>query len=79
MATFQKIVVLDDEMQAQFVDSVLTDQDIPHVMRSYRDSALDGLFQGPHGWGHVEAPEEYRDQINRIVKDLSRPADEDTE
>ena len=72
MESFRKIIVLDDEIQAQLVDAVLTDQDIPHTMRSYHDSAYDGLFQGPQGWGHVEAPETYQAQIVEIVKDLSR-------
>ena len=70
METFEKILVLDDEVQAQLVDAVLTDQGIPHSMRSYHDSAYDGLFQGPKGWGHVAAPEEFRDRITRIVEDL---------
>ena len=72
MATFQKIVVLDDDIHAQLVGAVLEEKCIPHAMRSYHDSAYDGLFQGSKGWGQVEAPEEFRDQIIGIVNDLSR-------
>ena len=72
MATFQKIIVLDDEIHAQLVGAVLLDQHIPHTMRSYHDSAYDGLFQGSKGWGQVDAPGEFRDQIIGIVNDLSR-------
>jgi hypothetical protein len=37
---------------------------------SYRDPAYSGIFQVVRGWGHLEAPEFYRDQIEQIVDDL---------
>jgi len=72
----EKIVVLDNEIQAQLLGALLTDQDIPHVMRPYRDAALDGLFQGPKGWGHVEAPPEYKHRILELLKGLKDAASE---
>jgi hypothetical protein len=39
-------------------------------MQSYHDSALDGLFQGQRGWGHIEAPEPFKDEILTVVEDL---------
>jgi hypothetical protein len=69
---YRKIVVLETEVQAQLLDALLTEQGIPHLMRSYHDSALDGLFQGPKGWGHVEAPEACRQQILESLAELSR-------
>jgi hypothetical protein len=70
MERFEKIVVLDNEVQAELVDSVLSSRGIPHIMHSYHDSALDGLFQGQGGWGHVEAPQSFRDEILTVIQDL---------
>ena len=70
MATFKKILVLDNEVEARLLDAVLDDQHIPHLMRSYHDRAYDGLWQQQQGWGHVEAPEDRREQILAIYKDL---------
>lgn len=70
MERFEKIVVLDNEVQAELVDSVLSTRGIPHIMRSYHDSALDGLFQGEGGWGHIEAPQSSRAEILSVVEDL---------
>ena len=70
MATFKKILVLDNEVEARLLDAVLADQHIPPLMRSYHDRAYDGLWQQQQGWGHVEAPEDCRDQILTIYKDL---------
>lgn len=74
MEKSEKIVVLDDEIQAEVVESILSEEAIPHIMRTYHDAALDGLFQGSKGWGHVEAPAEYRDQILAIVASLKQKA-----
>jgi hypothetical protein len=70
MEGFKRIVVLQNEHEAKLMDDVLSERDIPHRIRSYHDSALDGLFQITKGWGHVEAPEEYRDEIKGILSSL---------
>jgi hypothetical protein len=69
---FKKIVVLENEIEARLMDSILTEQGIPHRMKSYHDTAYDGIFQVQKGWGHVEAPESYRDEIMAIQEDLPR-------
>ncbi|HEY3131739.1 MAG TPA: hypothetical protein VGL91_19955 [Acidobacteriota bacterium] len=67
MERYEKIVVLDNEVQAQLVDSVLSDRGIPHMMMSYRDSAYDGIFQGQNDWRHIEAPQQYRQEIIAVL------------
>ena len=69
---FKKIVVLANEIEAQLMDSILTERQIPHRMKSYHDTAYDGIFQAQKGWGIVEAPESYRDEIKAIQEDLPR-------
>lgn len=74
MDRFEKIAVLENEAQAQLLDSVLTERAIPHGIISYHDSAYDGLFQRAFGWGPIDAATRYRKEILEILKDLSRPA-----
>lgn len=69
---FKKIVVLENEIEAQLMDSILTEREIPHRMKSYHDTAYDGIFQVQKGWGHVEAPESYWDEIIAIQQELPR-------
>jgi hypothetical protein len=71
MARFKKIVVLDNQVEAKLMEATLNERGIPHVIRSYYDSAYDGLYQAQKGWGHVEAPAEYEDEIKAIRKDIS--------
>ena len=61
MDKLEKIAVLDNEVQAELVDSVLSERGIPHLMQSYHDSALDGIYQARSGWGHIEAPADAKD------------------
>lgn len=72
MDNYKKIAVLENQIQAQLLDDVLKKRNIPHMMRSYYDSAYNGLYQHSKGWGHVEAPESYEDEIIEIIDNLSQ-------
>jgi len=72
MEELKRVVVLENAIQAQLLDSILSERNIPHVMVSYRDSAYDGIYQLRKGWGHVEAPGTHREEITAIYEDLSR-------
>ena len=78
MDKLEKIAVLDNEVQAELVDSVLSERGIPHLMQSYHDSALDGIYQARAGWGHIEAPADSRDEILAVIEELKRQASSDT-
>ena len=67
-----KIVVLENDDEARLMESILTEREIPHMMKSYYDTAFDGLFQTQKGWGHVSAPASHREEIMEIVADLRK-------
>lgn len=75
MEKLEKIAILNDEMQAQLLEAVLSDQGIPHVLRTYHDSAYDGLFQTQKGWGVVLAAPEHREEILAVLADLERESE----
>lgn len=77
MERIEKIAVLDSEVQAELVDSVLDEQNIPHLMRCYHDSAYDGIFQTQAGWGQIEAPAAFRNEILAVIEDVKRQASSD--
>jgi hypothetical protein len=72
MAHYSKILVLDNEVQAQLLESILTERSVPHILCSHHDSAYTGLFERGNGWGHVEAPESYRKEILELFTELTR-------
>lgn len=68
MERFEKIAAVENEIEALYLSGELEKRGIPHEMRSYHDSAYDGLFQFSAGWGHVEAPLSCRDEILGIIE-----------
>jgi hypothetical protein len=66
-----KILSFNNEFEATLLSEILTNKVIPHLIRSYHDSAYDGLWQNQSGWGHLEAPEEYREEILQVFNEMS--------
>lgn len=66
-----KILDFNNEFEAKLLDEILNDKNIPHLIRSYHDSAYDGLWQMQSSWGNIEAPEEYRDEIQQVYDQMS--------
>jgi len=68
--SFVNIAILDNIIEAQLVDSILEEHDIPHRIRSFHDTAYDGLFQFQMGWGALWAPVSYKAEILEILNDV---------
>jgi hypothetical protein len=66
-----KILMFKNEIEAMLLDEILTEKQIPHMIRSYHDSAYDGLWQTQSGWGHLEAPEEFAEEIRNTYNQMS--------
>jgi len=75
MEEFVKIAVLENGFEAQVLESILAERGVPHFMRSYHDTAYDGLYQALKGWGHVSAPPSHREEIIEILYDLRKEAE----
>ena len=74
MEDYIKVVTLDNEIEAGLLESILSERGIPHRMRSYHDTAYDGLFQTQKGWGCINAPESYEEEIKEILSDVRKEA-----
>jgi hypothetical protein len=70
MDEFIKIAALESTIEAQLAESILEERSIPHRIRSFHDTAYDGLFQLQRGWGELLAPEGFRDDIEEILESL---------
>ena len=67
---FIKIAVLENIIEAQLIESIMREQNIPHRIRSFYDTAYDGLFQVQKVWGEVFAPSVFKQEILEIVKSV---------
>ena len=71
---FIRIAVLENMIEAQIVESVLKDRGIPHRVRSFHDTAYDGLFQLQKGWGEIYAPPSRLEDVENILEDIRTQA-----
>ncbi len=76
---YVKIAVLENPFEAQLLGSILTEEGVPHAIRSYRDTAYDGLFQFQKGWGEVRGPQWQSERILATLEEVRQCDPEDTE
>jgi len=72
METFERILILNNELEASLMEEVLTDRKIPFGIVPTTDTALGGIIQLENGWGYVEAPSKYKNAINSIYKEIQK-------
>ena len=70
MESYEKILVLNNEFEANLLEEVLSDRKIPHGIVTSDDTALGGIIEMEFGWGYVEAPERFRDIILSIYNEI---------
>ena len=52
MSKTEKILILENEIEARLIDELLKEKGIPHLIRSFHDSATTGCFSSiPAGAG----------------------------
>jgi hypothetical protein len=74
-----KIVILENGIEAQLIGSILDQRHIPYRIRSYHDTAYDGLFQFQKGWGKLLAPRSHREEILALIEDIRSKYDQTTD
>ena len=70
MEEFEKILTLDNEFEADLMEEVLMDKQIPYGIIVRDDSALGGITGMEDGWGYLEAPERCREEIIAIFEEI---------
>jgi len=68
-----RILVFKSEIEARLLSGLLDQKNIPHMLRSYHDSAYDGMWQTQTCWGFLDADEENREEILKIYSEMSLP------
>jgi len=72
METFEKILVINNEFEAGLLEEVLADRKIPHGIVTSDDTALGGIMDMEFGWGYVEAPARFKEEIEKIFAEITK-------
>jgi hypothetical protein len=65
----KRIIGIESVVEAMRIRDILDSHEIPHIIRSFHDSAYDGLFQHQLGWGVLEADEKDEERILDLLKE----------
>ena len=66
-ARFVRARALQSLFEGQQAEALLQEAGIPCMLVSYRDTALDGLYQPQKGWGEIRVPEEQRAEAEQVL------------
>jgi hypothetical protein len=64
---FLKVETVENQFEADVIKNVLENEQIPVMVRSFHDTAYDGLYIPQKGWGIVLVPEEHRERAREII------------
>ena len=67
---FGKIAILNGMIETQLVCSVLDERNIPYLVRSFHDTAYDGLYQIQKGWAELRGPSSRQAEILEILESV---------
>lgn len=65
--SYVTVYTLSNRFEADIVSHALEQENIPFWIRSFEDTAYDGLFVVQKGWGHVLVPRQYYHSAIRII------------
>ena len=68
--TMVKIFVLQDRFEADLIEKELDGEGIPVLIRSFKDTAYDGIYIPQKGWGEVRVPEKDRERAQEVIENL---------
>ena len=67
----------ENEAEANVIKSVLAENGIYAEIKSFHDTAYDGLFQSQYGWGLIRVAEKDLPEAQRIIAEWTNAAPEE--
>ena len=69
---FKKITVAENKFEADLIVQTLQQEGISFMIRSYHDTAYNGIFIPQKGWAAVMVPEELEGKASDIIAELRK-------
>ena len=71
MDQFEKILDLNNEFEAERLEEILKEKNIPFGIVPVSDSAFGSIEILENGWGYLEAPSRFKNEILEIYADIT--------
>ena len=70
MVRWGKAGIIENRFEGDRIRQALEEAQIPYLIKSFLDTAYDGLYIPQKGWGAVMVPEELREKAERIILEV---------
>jgi hypothetical protein len=71
MDQFEKILDLNNEFEAERLEEILKEKNIPYGIVPVSDSAFGSIEILENGWGYLEAPSRFKNEILEIYAEIT--------
>ncbi len=83
MAGWVKAGIVENRFEGDRVSQALSEAGVPFLLKSFLDTAYDGLYVPQKGWGVIMVPGNFEDEAERIILEVkgsfTKEGDDETE
>jgi hypothetical protein len=72
MEKWVKAGIVESRFEGDRVSQALEEAGIPFLIKSFLDTAYDGLYIPQKGWGMVLVPEKFREDSEKIILEVKK-------
>jgi len=72
MAEWVKAGVIENRFEGDRISQALSEAGISFMVKSFLDTAYNGLYVPQKGWGAVMVPKEFKERTEKIVNDIKK-------
>jgi hypothetical protein len=70
MVRWGKAGIIENRFEGDRIRQALEEAQIPYLIKSFLDTAYDGLYIPQKGWGAVMVPEDLREKAEKIILEV---------
>lgn len=67
-----KAGIVESRFEGDRISQSLKEAEIPFLIKSFVDTAYDGLYIPQKGWGAVMVPERFRGEAERVISEVKQ-------
>ena len=72
MTRWVKAGIVENRFEGDRVSQALGEAGIPFLVKSFLDTAYDGLYIPQKGWGAVMVPENFEEEAGKVISEVKR-------
>jgi hypothetical protein len=72
MEQWVKAGTVENRFEGDRISQVLEEAGIPFLIKSFLDTAYDGLYLPQKGWGIVRVPEKHKEEAEKLISEVKK-------